>query len=203
MKTVLKNGYHTAAGDSRGYRVTDGAAIDVPKYISHCDNFDCVIQAGGHVGAYPKEFAKHFAAVYTFEPNPQSFYCMALNVQESNVNKCQAFLGERNGLAKIAVTQGEEENFGAWHKQPGGITPTIMIDDLGLKPDLIQLDVEGEELAALRGAEATIELCSPVVIIENKPLPHKRDCSEPPKWLIRKGYQEVGRVGRDIVFKRK
>ena len=50
MKTVLKNGYHTAAGDARGYRVTDGAAIDVPKYISHCDNFDCVIQAGVHVG---------------------------------------------------------------------------------------------------------------------------------------------------------
>ena len=49
----------------------------------------------------------------------------------------------------------------------------VTIDSLGLRQlSVLQLDVEGAELSALRGATATIEATRPVVMIED----NKRNC---------------------------
>ena len=48
-----------------------------------------------------------------------------------------------------------------------GMTPTMRIDDLALPGcDLIQLDLEGYELFALKGGLDTINKYKPVIVIE-------------------------------------
>jgi FkbM family methyltransferase len=43
---------------------------------------------------------------------------------------------------------------------------TITIDDLNVQPNIIKLDIQGKELAALQGAEATLRNCSPDLLVE-------------------------------------
>jgi hypothetical protein len=66
---------------------------------------------------------------------------------------------------------GEAENWGAMQIEEAqeGI-PMVTIDSLGVDCDLIQLDVEGFEENALKGAYQTIQRCKPVIIIEQKGL---------------------------------
>jgi FkbM family methyltransferase len=47
------------------------------------------------------------------------------------------------------------------------VVNTIKIDNLGLKPDLIKLDIEGYEYKALLGAAKTIKKFKPLIYIEN------------------------------------
>jgi FkbM family methyltransferase len=141
---------------------------DVYKFIEHVKGRSCVVQAGGYCGQFPALYGRLFDAVYTFEPNPENFYCLARNAP--NVHKFQAFLGDRRGLGGMNNNPGEEKNFGAWYRDGFGLIPTLMIDDLGVAPDLIQLDMEGGELDALKGGRRTIEAHRPVVVVENKPL---------------------------------
>lgn len=196
------NGLLRPANDTRGSRVIDGAAIDVPKYMAHVAGRGVCIQAGGHVGAYPKEYARHFDKVYTFEPNAESFYCLAQNVIEPNVIKFQAFLAGMAGVhGSLDHTQGEADNFGAWHIKPGGDAISMTIDQLHLKPDLIQLDVEGYELYALKGAAFTIAAHKPTVIIECKSFSHNKEPELAHDWLIERGYRQVGAVNHDRIYR--
>jgi FkbM family methyltransferase len=123
-----------------------------------------VVQAGGNCGYYPKQYASLFQTVYTFEPEWLNFYCLNLNVPESNVVKNQACLGDTHSLVNLAI---KEKNRGKNFVNGVGIYPTYKIDDLNLETcNLIHLDIEGYELFALRGAAKTIKKCRPVIVIE-------------------------------------
>src|ERR1035437_8331082 len=68
----------------------------------------------------------------------------------------------------------------------------------GSVPDFLQIDVEGAELAVLRGAEATLRKARPKILIEI----HGWDCPETvevSKFLTRLGYQRtiLGQRGRE------
>lgn len=126
------------------------------------------IQAGGAMGMWAKRMAQVFDYVYTFEPNPQSFYCLSCNCPEENIIKIQAALGGIPCLVKMAYHEAPN-NYGAFMAHPGGHIPTLRIDDLGLdRLDLLMLDIEGHELQALLGAKLTIEKYMPVICLEDK-----------------------------------
>jgi hypothetical protein len=77
------------------------------------------------------------------------------------------------------------------------------LDDFGLAPDLIVLDIEGSELDALLGAEETIRLHRPVLHLElcGHIERYKRGTSETLRnFLGAYGYEETGRVNKDAVF---
>jgi len=138
---------------------------DLPQTISALvKNKQVVVQAGGNCGFYPKQYAKLFKTVYTFEPEWLNFYCLSLNVNEPNVIKNQSCLGNTHGLVDLTV---KEKNRGKNYVSGPGICPTYRIDDLNLPVcDLIHLDIEGYEYYALQGAEQTIARCRPVIVIE-------------------------------------
>lgn len=126
------------------------------------------VQAGGAMGMWPKRMAQVFDTVYTFEPNPQSFNCLVHNCQEENIVKIQAALGDQHSLVTMAFHE-NPNNYGAYQCKRGGVIPTFKIDELALdRCDLIMLDIEGYELFALRGAEATIDRYRPVIVLEDK-----------------------------------
>jgi FkbM family methyltransferase len=78
--------------------------------------------------------------------------------------------------------------------KPHELVPAVRIDDMNLSAlDLLQLDVEGAEAFALRGAEQSLKKFRPVVSVETLTDPVK-------EILMRHNYHEVGRNSSDTVF---
>jgi len=141
---------------------------DVPLNISKLvKKKRVVLQAGGNVGFYVKKYADIFENVYTFEPEPLSFFCLNLNVTNPNVFKFQACLGDSHECVNLFNACDTPLGHGGSHVIGAGLTPTLMIDDLNLEIcDLIHLDIEGYEKKALLGGIKTINRCKPVIVIE-------------------------------------
>lgn len=135
------------------------------------------VQAGGAIGAWPKRLSMFFDHVYTFEPYPPSFRCLAHNAPELNVHKYNAALGAKHGTATMdfpehrARSATGKENIGGFRVVGEGDVPVLTIDDLYLnaRVDLIMLDLEGFEKFALEGASRTIDEYRPIVVLEDKP----------------------------------
>ena len=126
-----------------------------------------VIQAGGNCGVYPLAYTELFQHVYTFEPDPLNFFCLALNCQLPNITKFNCALGE--GPGSVQIKQMALDNRGMNRveavDQPG--IPTVAIDSFGFSGvKVIQLDLEGYEPPALRGAIKTINKHHPMLILE-------------------------------------
>jgi FkbM family methyltransferase len=138
--------------------------------MQYVDGRSTVIQAGGNSGLYAKLYANHFENVYTFEPDSKWFQCLTHNANADNIFKFQCCLGnDQDGLAISPPpdTWGGDKNLGAIRVVGGGNIPQLKIDSLNLRPDLIHLDIEGYEQAAIQGALATIEKYKPVIVIES------------------------------------
>jgi FkbM family methyltransferase len=165
-----------------------------------------VVQAGGNLGVFPKRLASEFATVYTFEPASDLFALMQTNAPEPNIVRFQAALGDRRELVSTSRVRRDGKpnaHEGITHTVPGGSIPTLLIDDLALPVcDLIYLDIEGAELAALRGAVDTIARCRPVIAVEiNKNLAYVGlSESEVTGFVTSQGYRHAMSVGSDQVF---
>lgn len=167
----------------------------------YCKTFDVVVQAGGCVGVWPVELSKRFGLVYTFEPDPENFYCMTQNATDRKIIKFNAALGFRRGCVDMFHY---DHNVGAHFISGRGPIPVLRIDDLGLDLcDLIYLDIEGLEHDALLGAADTIQRCRPVVAVEDKGLSERYGTKQGAVERLmvgQHGYQVVARPHRDIVF---
>lgn len=170
------------------------------------------IQAGGACGVWPIELAGYFKQVVTFEPDALNFHCLAQNVLTShtgNIDKWQGALSDRAGYVAIMRDEFEKANAGAGYvfhvdQDPMIIgTASFKIDDLALsgRVGLIQLDVEGFELHALRGAAQVLQRDKPVVVIEEKKLPHMKISHTAARdYLVSLGYVQASSFHRDVLF---
>ena len=165
-----------------------------------------VVQAGGNLGLFPKRLSTEFETVFVFEPAADLFELMTLNAPEPNIRRFQAALGDRRGLVGTSRVRRDGKpnaHEGITHVVPGGTIPTLLIDDLALPVcDLVYLDVEGAELAALRGAVDTLARCRPVVALEiNKNLKYVGLTEqEVIGWVTSQGYSHALSIGSDQAF---
>ena len=155
----------------------DEGAWDGPKsdwsplkqgILDHVKKFDVVIQAGGNCGMYPRLLSDMFKRVYTFEPDPLNFHCLAHNCQKDNIYKINAALGETNKL--LSMYRNDMRNVGA-HRvsdtKGERFIPTFTIDQLALEQcDCISLDCEGYEPNVIAGGMETISRFLPVITME-------------------------------------
>jgi FkbM family methyltransferase len=175
---------------------------DLGQFIKLCPQRSVAVQAGGNVGVWPKELSKHFDTVVTFEPDALNWRCLDINVTEANVTKLNAALGSDHGVAGV---HHDELNCGASYLVEGGSVPVIPLDSLGLTAcDFFQLDVEGYEFEALKGAEETIKRHSPVIVLEQKGLGTRFGTTDQDvaAWLAERGYTPAMRIHRDTVYTR-
>lgn len=171
--------------------IVAGAVEAIPLVLSLLPRRGVCVQAGGNVGVYPVELAKHFGRVITFEPDADNFACLVENVKAENVTMHNAALGEVQGRCAVRVF--ERDNCGAHMMTDGDAVDVLTIDGLGLSEcDLIWLDVEGQEAAALRGAAQTIERFRPLIVCEEKGL------GEP---VSLSGYNLIDRIGNDNIYR--
>jgi len=204
-KMILKDNFYWPNSDTDCHAAVLKELYKIDLLDKYLKEKNVVIQAGGNVGVFPRKLAKDFTAVYTFEPDPENFACLAANCLESNIIKFQAALGSNHEMIQVGVSRPDlKNNCGAYQVLGAGITPTMMIDDLDLPAcDLIYLDIEGYELFALQGAYETIKKFHPVIVIENKQLPLMYDVTPEQviEFLEGEFYYEVAeRVMRDVVL---
>ena len=180
---------------------------NLDRVIAHVPKKRVAVQAGGNLGIFPKRLAMVFETVYTFEPEPNLFVKLCHNAPESNIIKIQAALGDSHKGVRMSGKRRDgkpDTHEGITHVAGDGPIPTLRLDDLELTVvDLIQLDLEGWELYALRGARDTIRRCRPVLCVEiNKSLGFVGIQKEVVRDLIVDvfGYVPIARLQSDDVY---
>lgn len=129
------------------------------------------LDVGANVGGYSLLFARWAGTagrVYAFEPAPEAYSGLqqhiVMNGLAATVHAHQMAVSDTVGEVAFSATgsqgnnhllmEGEQANASVIH------IPCTTIDQFcaaeGLQPDFIKIDVEGFELAVLRGAERTI-----------------------------------------------
>lgn len=136
-------------------------------YFKYLNAMDAVVTAGANCGMYVRHYAKRFAVVYAFEPDPLNFHCMVNNAQFDNVIKIQAALGASNGFVVVNRLSMQNVGMHTVRQMKHAAVPMMRLDQFNFHHlDLLQLDVEGYEKDVLLGALETIKRLRPVVIIE-------------------------------------
>jgi len=186
----------------------DSGAWDGPKgdwYGEHKETIGRIpqrrlaIQAGGCMGMYPRLLSQYFETVYTFEPDHLNFFCLSYNCQVENNFKFQGFLGDNRKLWDLNNQNRDNCGTHTINLQEDSTNrniPMFRIDDFEFQNvDLIWLDIESSEMAALKGAEQTIQTWKPWIIAE-----HGLRVQE---YLSLFDYENVGSTGPDTIFKPK
>jgi len=208
---AVPNGFRVERGllwpamDQHCAKVIFDTQKDLEVALRYVSSFDACVQAGGNCGVWPRALAAKFRHVYTAEPHPINFTALAWNTAHlPNVVRLQCAFGNERGSVRLHLADDESANCGAYFVADDGHIPTLRIDDLGLQScGLIYLDVEGYEMKALQGAEATIRSCRPAIVFEDKGLSKKYgarrgDCE---KWLMSAfDYVVTERVRRDVIL---
>lgn len=178
--TKLVNGFKWPAYDEACAAVVFDSIQDLERAIGFCQNKRTVIQAGGNCGVWARHLADVFKSVWTWEPDPLNYHCLAFNtIYRPNVFCVNAALGNHSGWTSMAAP--EEANCGALQLEPyvstreppQGAIPVHTLDSyegqLG-HVDLMYLDLEGFELHAIAGAIKLIQRCQPIIAVEDKGL---------------------------------
>lgn len=191
-------------GDDEGYEYQKEYNKDFLNHvIPHCDNFNLAIQAGGNCGFIPRLLDKHFEFVYTFEPDNLNFICLCLNNPGPNIYKFQQCLGEKPGV--VGMIKRPFKSSAGYINNKDGVVPITTIDSFNFKTcDLIQLDIEGYEYYALKGAEKTILKHRPVLHLEmHGPAYSRQDVTREmlDELLSSWNYVLVDRINEDEIYK--
>lgn len=199
-----KTQWRWPAGDLKLVQVFEHVA-DIDVIMPYVHGRSVCVQAGGACGVWPLRFSQLFDTVYTFEALKENFKCLLKNTEDAqNIQAFNAPLSDNHEKYSIHHDIIERQNFGAGYtiKDPKGLT-AIRIDDLSLDAcDLIQLDIEGDELSALKGGAETIDAFRPVIVLEEKKLNHvHRSPREARRWLENNfGYELREWVHRDVIL---
>jgi FkbM family methyltransferase len=184
---------------------------DIDIALKYCKSKRTVIQAGGAMGVWPVELAKHFEQVYTFEPDVSNYECLTRNVEGiNNIQYERVGLGAKNGKCKLLLPKSEHNNAGTYYTMPvtesdlNGITQRALDTYNFNNVDFIQLDVEGREYEVLLGATDIIKTYKPVIMFEEKSLPQDAETGHvvgrTQKYLESLGYKVVETVHRDVIM---
>ena len=144
---------------------------------------DTIVEAGSNIGIHTLALARMVGAtgvVYAFEPMACNNQLLDANIIANdiiNVRSYQMAFGESNAIISFpAAWDDHQNNFGFLGLQTIQISPTTptiacamtSIDCLALpRVDVIKIDVEGGERAALIGAMSSIVKSRTALIVEN------------------------------------
>jgi FkbM family methyltransferase len=173
-----------------------GVAACCGPFLRHLRGRDCVVQAGGHVGVFPKYLAARVSRVLSFEASPVLHECLRANCGP-NVTPHNLALGACAGVATYYEKDYTLFPLSSDNDRPTHQVRVVSIDGLRLEAcDGIFLDIERGELDALRGAQETVTRFRPVIQVE---WDHR--ISMPLEALLRSfGYAHALTVGRDRLW---
>ncbi|WP_327356221.1 FkbM family methyltransferase [Streptomyces sp. NBC_01304] len=133
---------------------------------------DTAVDVGGWFGPWSHRLARRARRVVAVEPVPHLAHTLE-STTPSNVDVVQAAASDRRGTARLWLPQGDRGERGVSSLVRRDIharavdVPCLTLDGLGLREvDFIKIDVDGNELAVLRGAESLLDRDRPALIVE-------------------------------------
>jgi FkbM family methyltransferase len=145
---------------------------ELARLTEFCPDHGTAVDVGAWYGPWSRALARRVSRVVALEPNPRVAAVLAATVPH-NVQVIRAAITDRPGSAELWVPRTGRGTEGTASLRPGTAAAssvqvaTTTIDDLNLTDvTMIKLDVEGAELAALRGARSTLASCRPALLIE-------------------------------------
>jgi FkbM family methyltransferase len=151
-----------------------------------------VVEAGANIGAHTVMLARACAPgrLIAFEPQQRAFQLLCTNLTLNEIANVTAYpeaLGAAAGVVELpAVDYAAAGNFGSvspglaqdggepWRE--GRTVRLRPLDSLELPAcGLLKVDVEGWEAGVLRGAQATIARCRPILYVENDRAAHQAE----------------------------
>ncbi|MEM8841157.1 MAG: FkbM family methyltransferase [Pseudomonadota bacterium] len=140
-----------------------------------------VVEAGANIGALTVPIARLAGPrgrVIAFEPQAAVRRLLEANLALNDIGNTEVrgeAVGDRPGIARIPVPDyAATGNFGGIAlAEEGEEVPLVRLDDVITAPrlQLLKLDIEGMELAALTGAARLIARDRPLIYLENNPGP--------------------------------
>lgn len=130
-----------------------------------------VIDAGAHIGNHTLWFAAVMGRqVMAFEPEPHTYDVLVANIDRNRLwdrvqARCVA-LGPANGWGSIRSRNQANTGSTRIAFDDAGHVTVRALDDYHLDVAVLKVDVEGQAMAVLHGAMATIERCRPLVYVE-------------------------------------
>lgn len=152
------------------------------------------VDVGASTGWFTVPMAARGYEVHAIEPNtrvlPRLHANIALNEVQASVYEVAA--SDQTGTAtfiynpSVPLTSGGSLVGIKAHRKAEYDVQTIRVDDLGLRDvGLIKIDVEGHELAVLKGAVETIARCRPYLVLEANTRHHEKTLTG---WCEANGY---------------
>src|SRR5262249_30014454 len=106
--------------------------------------------------------------VIAFEPLPENLAYLnrhiALNHLEHRIEVCPAAASDHDGTGHFSIVPGNRSE-GSLRSYGTLQVRTVRLDSQGIVPDLIKIDVEGNEHEVLRGAIETMRAHHPLVLV--------------------------------------
>lgn len=145
------------------------------KYIEANYNSGVFVDCGSHRGNHSIFFVQYCnASVIAFEPNKINYHNLLSNFEVNNLNNLDArnlAISSKRGLSGLEPFGEENHNTGMYRLTDSKKHLMTKIDTLdsqiGETPvKLIKLDIEGQELNALRGATNILRTSKPALFIE-------------------------------------
>lgn len=133
------------------------------------------LDVGANVGNHAVFFAKEMKAscVVCFEPNDVALELLKINVALNDaaaidLNLAAHALGDHEGRGTIETRHENNLGFGVLKESGDGTVEVATGDELLASAafDFVKIDVEGHELAVLRGLERTILRDRPIIYVE-------------------------------------
>ena len=142
------------------------------------------LDIGAHAGLYSLLFARRGSRVFAFEPLPANLAWLGRTLRANRVAGVAAItvvpwaLSDREGTTSFR--EGEHSSEG--RLDPAGRQPAYATTCdafcafAGIRPDVLKIDVEGEEAAVLRGAAGILAALRPAILLSTHGDPAKEAC---------------------------
>jgi FkbM family methyltransferase len=152
--------------------------------VEACRGKNCVLDIGGHIGLVTLPVSSVLApsgTVYTFEPAEANLDFLRFHVRKNDANNAEivdSLIGDTEGLTQFFEQSGAtgqnslvvKKNAELYQKvQRRQTTLDRFCADHDIAPEVIKIDVEGAELAVLRGARETLRRSKPVIFLSVHP----------------------------------
>jgi FkbM family methyltransferase len=165
------------------HELTIGSTLSrlIASLSRDCDLF---IDVGANQGIYSAIAARSLrndAEVIAIEPQLELADCIERTLAASSLRRWRVLktaVGDRPGIASLVIpseNQGEAHVGTTGSQLDGAVqTPVTLLDDILSETReganvVIKMDIEGSELAALRGGAAFIRRCLPILVMELNP----------------------------------